>query len=103
MSRLALFPALVLLSGMLPLAAMVPATLLPLSEQDAGQALQQLLQWPALERSLSLSLWIALGASGGALLLALALAGLTLQQQRQRMLVPALLLAAPTLPWPPVC
>ncbi|EKS7792818.1 ABC transporter permease subunit [Edwardsiella piscicida] len=95
MSRLVLFPALVLLSGALPLAAMVPATLLPLTEQNAGQALLQLLQWPALGRSLALSLWIALGASGGALLLALALAGLTLRRQRQHTLAPALLLAAP--------
>ncbi|WP_235439386.1 hypothetical protein [Edwardsiella sp. EA181011] len=95
MSRLVLFPALVLLSGALPLAAMVPATLLPLTGQDAGQALQRLLQWPALGHSLGLSLWIALGASAGALLLALALAGFTLRRQRQHALAPALLLAAP--------
>ncbi|MDA6077754.1 hypothetical protein O0544_20095 [Edwardsiella anguillarum] len=103
MSRLVLFPALVLLSGALPLAAMVPATLLPLTGQDAGQALQRLLQWPALGHSLGLSLWIALGASAGALLLALALAGFTLRRQRQHALAPALLLAAPTSPWPPAC
>ncbi|WP_370546638.1 hypothetical protein NMD64_08335 [Edwardsiella tarda] len=32
MSRLAIFPLLVLLAGLLPLAAMVPATLLPLQQ-----------------------------------------------------------------------
>ncbi|WP_369115777.1 ABC transporter permease [Edwardsiella tarda] len=95
MSRLAIFPLLVLLAGLLPLAAMLPATLLPLQQGDLASTWQQLLHWPALGGSLLLSLLSSLGASLGALTLGLALAGRTLQQRRRHRLTPALLLAAP--------
>ncbi|MFS6802235.1 ABC transporter permease, partial [Edwardsiella tarda] len=83
MSRLAIFPLLVLLAGLLPLAAMLPATLLPLQQGDLASTWQQLLHWPALGGSLLLSLLSSLGASLGALTLGLALAGRTLQQRRR--------------------
>ncbi|AOV96907.1 ABC transporter permease [Edwardsiella hoshinae] len=95
MSRLALFPLLLLLAGLLPLAAMVPATWLPLQQGHLADAWQQLRHWPALGHSLALSLLSSLGASWGALVLGLALAGRTLQRRRRHRLIPALLLAAP--------
>ncbi|UCQ29248.1 hypothetical protein DCF83_08220 [Edwardsiella tarda] len=39
MSRLAIFPLLVLLAGLLPLAAMLPATLLPLQQRGSREHL----------------------------------------------------------------